>query len=296
MGGIGAGTICLEGSGALSAFSLENHPDLFDEPCVFAAIRVEGAGARVLEGPVPIWKIFGLPGCATGCEGASYGLPRFEGARFSSRFPFGIVDLEDRKIPLGIKITGWSPFIPGDADNSSLPVAALEYRFSNPTKATVSTVFSFSAKNFLGNPVGIGRDEPGGTIGSVPGGFVLKGVRASLAASVSDPAVKVNHAWYRGSWFAFDPLAIAWKEIAEGNCPERSPIVDGPPAGGGTLFVPFDLAPGEERTIALRRSWYCPGEHAALRTRPRIRPLASRAGQVHLQTPVFRPLCPASRP
>jgi uncharacterized protein (DUF608 family) len=34
-------------------------------------------------------------------------------------------------MPLEVEITGWSPFEPGDADNASLPVAALEYHFTN---------------------------------------------------------------------------------------------------------------------------------------------------------------------
>ena len=57
MGGIGAGMICLEGTGSLSEFSIRNHPDVFNEPCIFAAISVSGAHpvARVLEGPVPGW-------------------------------------------------------------------------------------------------------------------------------------------------------------------------------------------------------------------------------------------------
>ena len=63
LGGLGAGMICLEGTGALSHVSLRNKPDVFNEPCVFAAIGVKGdpTAARVLEGPVPRWKLFGPP-------------------------------------------------------------------------------------------------------------------------------------------------------------------------------------------------------------------------------------------
>ena len=59
LGGIGAGMLCLEGTGALSHFSLRNRPEVFNEPCVFAAIGVRGSAklARVLEGPVPGWKL-----------------------------------------------------------------------------------------------------------------------------------------------------------------------------------------------------------------------------------------------
>ena len=42
LGGMGAGMICLEGTGALSHFSLRNAPDVFNEPCTFAAISLKG--------------------------------------------------------------------------------------------------------------------------------------------------------------------------------------------------------------------------------------------------------------
>src|SRR5260370_1230847 len=151
LGGIGAGMICLEGTGALSHDSLRNRPEVFHEPCVFGAIAIQGkpALARVLEGPVPARKLFGSPGAANGAGGATYGLPRFAGAVFKARFPFATITLSDDTLPLRVALTGWSPFEPGDADNSSLPVAALEDRFTNHGKEAVEAVFSFSAKNFM---------------------------------------------------------------------------------------------------------------------------------------------------
>ena len=159
MGGMGAGMICLEGTGALSHVSLRGHADIFNEPLMFAALSLTASGgsqstrvARVLEGPVPTWKVFGTPGAGNGLGGTSYGLPRFVEATFETRFPFGTVTLRDPKIPLDVTLTGWSPFTPGDADSSSLPVAALEYRFANPTDAPVDAVFSFHARNFFVPP------------------------------------------------------------------------------------------------------------------------------------------------
>ena len=60
MGGIGAGMICLEGTGAFSHVSVRNKPDVFNEPPIFSALWVKGQPnvARVLEGPVPTWKVF----------------------------------------------------------------------------------------------------------------------------------------------------------------------------------------------------------------------------------------------
>ena len=48
-----------------------------------------------------------------------------------------------------VELTGWSPFEPGDADNASLPVAALEYHFTNSNKTPLEAVFSFNARNFM---------------------------------------------------------------------------------------------------------------------------------------------------
>jgi len=258
MGGMGAGMICLEGTGALSHVSLRNKPEVFHEPCTFAAICVKGSTpvARVLEGPVPGWKLFGQPGTGNGAGGSSFGLPRFRQARFHVRFPFAAVTLRDKDVPLEVEITGWSPFEPGDADSASLPVAALEYRFTNRSAAAVEAVFSWNARNLMAT-----RGNPD-AVRSVPGGFVLWGgpgrdkphEEGAFSATVSDPAVKVNHAWFRGAWF--DPLTMAWKDIASGACFDRPPVTEGGPSPGATLFVPFALGPGESKTIVLRLAWY----------------------------------------
>ncbi len=42
IGGIGAGMFCLEGNGAISHVSVRNHPDVFNEPFMMAAISVKG--------------------------------------------------------------------------------------------------------------------------------------------------------------------------------------------------------------------------------------------------------------
>ena len=258
LGGMGAGMICLEGSGALSHFSLRHKPDVFNEPCTFAAICVKGKTniARVLEGPVPDWKKFGAAGTGNGANGTAFGLPRCRAARFSFRFPFATVGLEDPDLPLEIEVTGWSPFEPGDADNASLPVAALEYRFTNRSRSEVEAVFSWSAKNFLsikGNPQ---------AVRATPGGFLLWGgpgketpwEESVFLATVDDPSVKVNHAWFRGGWF--DALTMAWKDIAAGACPERAPLTEGAPSSGATLSVPFKVAPQATKTVVLRLAWF----------------------------------------
>ena len=287
LGGIGAGMICLEGTGALSHFSLRNKPEVFNEPCAFAAIAIGGRPelARVLEGPVPGWKLFGSPGTGNGAAGTSFGLPRFRKAAFQTRFPFGSVTLEDATVPLAVNITGWSPFVPSDADSSSLPFAALEYRFENKSDQPLEAVFSFSAKNFMG----VGRNDH--AVRPLASGFILWGAgtpdkpweEGAFAAAVSDEGTKVDHAWFRGGWW--DALTIAWKEIAQAKCSERPPIKDGAPSPGATLSVPFRLAPGANRTIALRLAWYVGQTNLRIGKEPE----GALSAQVKPTAPYYRP-------
>ncbi len=59
---------CIDGTGCISNMSVRNRPEVYNEPCMFAAVSVKGItnGSRILEGQVPDWKKFGQPGQATG--------------------------------------------------------------------------------------------------------------------------------------------------------------------------------------------------------------------------------------
>ena len=258
---------CLDGTGAFSHISLRHRPQIFHEPVVFSAITVKddakGNVARVLEGPVPAWKFFfpWIPGVDTsgnGCGSKSYGLPRFENARFESRFPFASVSLADNEIPLEVNLTGWSPFVPGDADASSLPVAALEYRFKNHSDAEVEGIYSFHAKNFMAD------GDTGQSVQPIRNGFHLRqegtpekpSKEGSFAAWIDDSGAKADLAWFRGGWF--DPLTMLWKDLEAAQIRERGPVPDGKPSPGGSVYLPFRLSPGEEKTVRLLLGWYVP--------------------------------------
>ena len=260
LGGIGAGMICLEGTGVLSHVSVRNRPEVFNEPNIFAALCVKGETniPRVLEGPVPSWKIFGPAGTGNGARGKNYGLPRCADAQFRARFPFGAVKLSDPKLPVGIEITGWSPFIPGDADNASLPVAGLEYRIVNDSGESVEAVFSFHATNFMATD---GGDH---SVGAMPGGFALQNRGSEekpwdegvFSITADDPLVRTNCAWFRGGWW--DALTMVWKSIAEGGMTEAGPLTSGDPSPGGSLYVPVHLKAGAAKVGRLRFAWYVP--------------------------------------
>ncbi|MEP6583190.1 MAG: GH116 family glycosyl hydrolase [Ginsengibacter sp.] len=257
IGGLGAGMFCMEGTGAISHVSVRNKPEIFNSPAMFAAISVKGItnGAKLLEGPVPDWKKFGQLDAGNGATGATTGLPRFRNASFIAKFPFGYLDISDADIPMKVKITGWSPFIPTDDDNSSLPLGSMEYKFINTGKNAVEAVFSFNSKNFLK------VDKGKNSIRSIKNGFVLweegtaeKPYKTNFAIFTNDDTTKIDHCWFRGGWW--DPLTMAWNAVKNGEIKSVAPVDNDAP--GASLYVPFTIAPGKEKTIHLMTSWYSP--------------------------------------
>jgi len=259
LGGIGAGMVCIEGTGAFSHMSVRNKIDFFNTPCMFSAICVQGKDdhvARILEGPIPDWKYFGAPGTGNGAAGTSYGLPRFDDASFLARFPFASIELRDKAIPLETAITAWSPFTPGDADSSSLPVAGIEYQFRNPTDKPIDAVFSFNTKNFMA----LGKG--GNTILPIRGGFILSQEehkeapqdKGAFAAFVLEEEAVVDHCWFKGGWW--DGLTLAWRNVQEGILRDNPPVAGECP--GASLFVPITVGPNEARTVRLLFAWYVP--------------------------------------
>jgi len=266
IGGMGAGMFCLEGTGAISHMSVRHNPDIFNEPLIFGAISLKGhpGSARVLEGPVPGWKKYGMVDAAKGHPYSSWGLARFTSAEFLGRFPFAEIALKDEELPLQVTCTGWSPFIPTDPDNSSLPVGAIEYRFKNTGKKAQDYVFSYSAQNFMTIADMYGRPLAASRIKAMSHGFILsqegtessrefKGDFAIFAESPGD-SVFVDHCWFRGAWY--DPLSRAWDNIENCRVQAVAPIDD--MALGASLYVPFTLQPSQEKTIRLLMAWYVP--------------------------------------
>jgi len=258
VGGIGAGMFCLTGTGNISHMSVRNKPEVYNEPCMFAALSVKGVenGTKVIEGQVPGWKKFGQPDSANGSGGMTFGFPRFQNSKFTARFPFANIELQDDDIPLDVKITGWSPFIPTDNDNSSLPVGAIEYSFKNTRSSNIEAVFSYNSRNFMSQNNGLNRILPAAN------GFVLSesgvkdkpATKGDFAIFTDDPDTVVDHCWFRGGWF--DSLTMAWTKIMKAEIGGKAPVENSAP--GASLFIPFTVKPGETRVIRLMMAWYVP--------------------------------------
>ena len=257
--------IGFEGVGGFADASLRHNPDLFRKTQMFAAVSVKGCPetARVLEGRVPSWRLFGPSverDLGNGANGKKYGLPRFGRAEFTARFPFATVSLSDPKMPLTADITAWTPFIPNDTDNSSLPVTAIEYTLTNTSDDPFEAVFSFHAESIMR----LEKSTAACGVDRAEGGFRLwqDGAeeepwdQGEMIVAVDSDAF-VDHCWFRG--WVFDSITMLWEDIRNCTIRQRPPVTeDKRSPASGSIYVPFALKPGESSTVRVRMSWFVP--------------------------------------
>ncbi len=260
LGGLGAGMFCIDGNGGFSHFSVKNKPDCNNEPCLFSALTIFGKKnmCRLLQGPVPSIKIFSGSAAADGLGGTLYGFPRYSKVSFAVRFPFGMVELNDKSMPIQVSVTAWSPFIPSDEDNSSLPVVAVEYGLRNQSAQNVEGLFSFHSGHIL-------KEKSGEDIVlTYPQGVIIQhrdqtqsGLsHGEFLVQIPDENVVTNYSWFRGGWF--DPLTMVWRDIEKGKIENTSPPQHGNPSPGASLGVKFRLKARQEKKIKVLFCWYWP--------------------------------------
>lgn len=264
LGGMGAGMFCLQGTGMIGQMSVRNHPDLYNEPDMFAAVCIKGEKniARVLEGQIPIPKVNGawIQGwnSAGGGRGwTNYGLPRFRDCEFSARFPFAHISLSDDDVPVKVEIEGYSPFVPGNADDSSLPAASVRYTFVNDTDRDLDAVFYYSAMQFMnvkdGDRKCYVKPYKNGIIFEQEN-FDHNEFNRGAFAFTLDCDAATNADFYRGGWF--DPLTIRWNTIDAGTVTDST--ADDLKSPGGAVETEIVIPARGTRSVTVRFNWYVP--------------------------------------
>lgn len=295
VGGIGTGTVSFCGCGAWRHWEIANRPAKGFTPVgqgragPFFALRTARPDAapvtRLLEGPLPAgeWE---------GAEGAplpNAGLPRFRDCTFHTAYPLAQLELADPEVPLRVTVETFNPLIPGDSENSGLPVAFIRVRLHNPTRNPVRAAVAGTLPNFIGTDgFAVERDEFRGNL--LPAG--AKGGRNTFAQAdglrgiklASDGVPPDHAAWgtlalattakrgvtHRTAWTEFgwsDALLEFWDDFAgDGRLEERSAQTDTPTA---SLAVAIEVPPGEERCIEFVLAWHFPnrknwGEETAI--------------------------------
>ena len=128
IGGICAGQVYLSGDGQLL------HWDVFNQHI--------GTGAEHYAKPMamsrPFWQSFDLR-VTSGGDGRIRRLDR-EGWRdvsFSGEYPIGRVEYRDPGVPVGVDLEAFSPFIPLNTEDSSLPATVMRFTVRNTSDVEV---------------------------------------------------------------------------------------------------------------------------------------------------------------
>ena len=156
LGGIGTGTVSLGGRGELRDWEIMNVPAKGystvttgnDAPffAVYAAPEGGEAVTLLAAGPLYDHEILHYEGRAVN----HHGMPRFGEASFDAAYPFGQVHLSGGGAPLEVTVRGFNPFVPCDADASSLPVAVLVYEVENISGKDMDVAVCGCMRNFIG--------------------------------------------------------------------------------------------------------------------------------------------------
>jgi uncharacterized protein (DUF608 family) len=277
LGGIGAGSICLNGYGGLQDFSIRTRPETTAMPAGFTANSPEAAFAvlhvkgvttvtKLIEGPFPAFKIFdqGLQGQGLR-RGGFEGFPRFSKCEFKGEYPFGEAKFSDSSVPLQVALTGWNPFIPLDDKNSGIPCVILEYTLLNSSSQPVEYEFSYHLSHLA---PGCKPDQSGTVNTLIPGkGVLLHNLEephaeayGSASLSVIGHKPRIKGMWLRSPGWEFDSLSALWREVSTGtfSTNEGSNSTDTAGRNGASILLEGKLTPGESLTYPILIAWYFP--------------------------------------
>ena len=278
LGGIGAGNVSIGGRGQLRDWEIFNRPAKNRVlPYTFFSIWIKEGNkegiAKILEAKrkPPYNAAFGLPTIE------SAGLPRLEDVEFKGEYPIAYLKFID-KLPIDISLESFTPFIPMDSKNSSLPTAVFKWKIKNTSGKQIKGTLAYS----MLNPVGIEKNDenPGSCFeryfGKNLNEFIDEGSFSGLKMTslkykkdttrFGEVSITTTHKnlfylthWERAGWW--DDIQHFWDEFRKSGEIE-SPKDNDTSADGrtdmGTLGLKFDLPPGEEITLPFIITWYFP--------------------------------------
>lgn len=286
LGGIGTGTVSLGGRGELRDWEIMNIPAKGystavkgnDAPffAIYTSDEKGNSSTKALLGPLYDSEFQDKEGRSVN----NHGLPRFDKATFETTYPFGMVNLSDDQMPVKIRLVGYNPLIPGNADDSGIPLAILQYEVENLSGADLTVSIAGSLRNFIGMdgretredwkgdqaPIGASDNINTYMEGSLVQGIYMysEGVEKEHPAwgtiALTTPREKNTNVTYRTSsipnaWG--HALLDFWDDFsADGILTEKKELADEDPMA--SLAVQKTLKAGERSVFTFYFSWHFP--------------------------------------
>ncbi|MDO6802472.1 GH116 family glycosyl-hydrolase [Wenyingzhuangia sp. 1_MG-2023] len=280
VGGIGTGTVSLTGRGSLEDWEIMNRPAKGFNPTLenwgpvkekgpFFAIFIEdkegNKQTRLLEGAPDESYYEG----ALGATSNHHGLPRFNKASFKAAYPFGQVHLSDEKLPVEVVVGAYNPLIPGNIDDSSIPMAVLSYKVKNTSHKDINVSLSGTIQNFIGFDGNRGKAIK--NINAIREENGIKGIHYSTNGvdpkseqwgTMSFVSLSEGETTYRTAWqpktSRWDKKRLDfWDDFSEDGLLEKRENKESN-APMGSLAVKTTLKAGEEKNFTFLISWHFP--------------------------------------
>ncbi len=134
VGGIGAGQLYLGGDGRLW------HWDIFNQNIATGADHY----AKPMIPNSPLAQKFSLK---LGDKVFALDRDGFSDVAFRGEYPIGVVNYADASVPVTVKLEAFSPFIPLNTDDSSLPATVFQFTVRNTSAAPVEATLAGELEN-----------------------------------------------------------------------------------------------------------------------------------------------------
>ena len=134
VGGIGAGQLYLGGDGSLWNW------DIFNKHSSAMAEHY----AKPLMPDTRLKQRFSI---TIGNKTHALDAEGFKDVTFRGEYPIGTVEYKDAGVPVSVKLEAFSPFIPLNADDSSLPATVMEFTVSNTSGKALEVMLSGELEN-----------------------------------------------------------------------------------------------------------------------------------------------------
>ena len=231
LGGIGTGCVGIAGNGMLVDWEILNRPNKgsINGATFFAVCAEYPDGRRIvkmlhgdflknLSGPLGRTRGGGF---GHGAESNTMcGFPHFEKVVFDGRFPTATLTFSDKNFPGTPVLTAWSPFIPLDSENSSIPAACFDFRIDGADEgAEYSFVFAMRNPFIKTKNEDVSKDGFAAVRMYCPDTEKTSVDYGDATVITDGDGATVQKYWYRGAWR--EPMTIFWRELTTGKFADR---------------------------------------------------------------------------
>ncbi len=272
LGGIGTGSVGLGGNGILFEPEIKNRPAKgtffgYTHFAVKAKLKNGKIITKVLFSDCDTEYIGRYAGNAQYSGfgyGISYplsGMPHFRKCVFDGEFPIARLTFSDDNFPADVHMTAFNPFIPNDADNSSIPAAFFKIEFDNKTNEEIEFTAALSVQGIMNDDL---------CVNTVFENDFSKGVSIRSTLDSEDTAYGditvagdknsvCQPYWFVGRWS--DALTIFWKEFSS-DCELRNRVYDEPiKSSCCTVATPVTVSPNSISGTKFVLSWNFPNNY-----------------------------------